>query len=181
MTPARKPRSTRTSSFGALHPSSARTIHLPAFLADLLRQHQQRQHHEHVFTAADDTLLRRSNFRRRIWIPAVAGDTKRGWEPILPGLTFHGLRHTHRTWLTEDRVHEVLIFNRMGWHLDGVRGIYDHVTKIMIIHLLDQLQQRWNDNRSGNDHRLGRGQDQSSQNPPTNSRTPTSDDHQQGF
>lgn len=158
-------------------PNSARRHDLPKFLVELLREHQERQHYEHVFTAPDDTLLRRSNFRRRIWLPIVGGDTKRGWNPILPGFRFHQLRHTHRTWLTEDHVHEVLKFKRMGWRLPGVRGIYDHVTPAMTNAMLTALQKRWDGNGSGNDQRLGRVQDQPSQNPPTNSETPTSDDH----
>lgn len=103
-------------------PSSARSIHLPDFLKDLLRRHRENHHHDHVFTATDDGLLRRSNFRRRVWLPAVAGEKSRGWEPVLPGFKFHELRHTHRTWLTEDHVHEVLKFKRMGWRMPGVRG-----------------------------------------------------------
>jgi integrase len=38
---------------------------------------------------------------RRIWLPALAGDQDHGWGPIKPGLHFHDLRHTHKTWLIE--------------------------------------------------------------------------------
>lgn len=167
-------------------PSSARPVHLPAFLVDLLREHHARQHHDHVFTAPDGTLLRRSNFRRRVWRPAITGDTERGQQPILPEMTFHGLRHTHRTWLTEDHIHEVLKYQRMGWRLPGVRGIYDHVTLAMIDAMLTALQHRWEQtSQSANEHplgrgQLGRGQDQSSQNPPKTKKTPPDDDRQQG-
>lgn len=162
-------------------PSSARTLHLPPFLVGLLRLHAGHQHHEHVFTGRDGRLLRRYNFRKRVWRPAVAGDDTRKWEPLVPKMTFHDLRHTHRTWLTEDRIHEVLKYQRMGWRLPGVRGIYDHVTPPMIEALLTTLENRWHGSESENDHLLGRAQHQLSQNPPIDTKTPTDHDHRQGF
>jgi integrase len=89
--------------------AGARVVHLPPFLVDLLAE--LRSLHptaRFVFTAAEGGWHRRANFRRRIWLPAVAGDTQRGWEPVAPGLHFHDLRHTHKTWLIEDNVPDVL-------------------------------------------------------------------------
>jgi integrase len=87
-------------------------------------------------------LLRRSNFRRRVWLPAVAGDRTREWAPIHPGLHFHDLRHTHKTWLIEDGVPEVVQAKRLGHRMPGVRGVYSHVTQPMIDALLAGLQHR---------------------------------------
>jgi integrase len=55
-------------------PASVRTVHLPPFLADELREHRQRHPDERfVFTGANGGLPRRSNFRRRL----VAGVGRR--------------------------------------------------------------------------------------------------------
>ncbi|WP_243791770.1 site-specific integrase [Saccharopolyspora gloriosae] len=124
-------------------PASARTVHLPPFLAELLREHATTQFHDHVFTGARDGLLRRSNFNRRIWRPAVAGQASRGWRPLQPGLDFHGLRHTQKSWLSEDRIYEVLQHDRLGHEMSGVRGIYTHVTQLMIDTMITALENKW--------------------------------------
>ena len=122
-------------------PASVRTIHLAPFLIDLLAQLRHRQPADSsgrfVFTGADGGLHRRSNFRRRVWIPALTGDpTRRGWPPVQPGMHFHDLRHTHKTWLIEDRVPEVVQHQRLGHRFGGVTGTYSHVTRPMIDDLL---------------------------------------------
>ncbi|MBY8853389.1 multidrug DMT transporter permease, partial [Saccharothrix sp. MB29] len=53
--------------------ASARTVHLPPFLVDRLTFHRSQQDHEFVFTGANGGLHRRSNFRRRVWLPLVQG------------------------------------------------------------------------------------------------------------
>jgi len=126
--------------------AGARTVHLPQFLTDQLEDHraqQSRRLREHVFTGPDGGLLRRTHFRRRTWLPAVGGDTRHGWTPILPGLHFHDLRHTHKTWLIEDGVPEVLQHKRLGHRMPGIRGTYSHVTSVMVDAMLDGLQRRW--------------------------------------
>jgi integrase len=124
-------------------PASVRTVHLPPFLTRLLTEHATRRTGDHVFTGSNGGLLRRANFRDRVWRPAVAGANQRGWAPLQPDLTFHGLRHTHRTWLIEDGTPEVLIRERLGHRLPGVRGIYSHVTQPMITTMLAALDRRW--------------------------------------
>jgi integrase len=128
-------------------PASVRTIHLPPFLVDLLAQ-VRRGHPDarFVFTGADGGLHRRSNFRRRVWIPALTGgdDANAGGRPpIQPGMHFHDLRHTHKTWLIEDRIPEVVQHQRLGHRFGGVMGTYSHVTRPMIDDLLAALQTRW--------------------------------------
>ncbi|GAB2795080.1 tyrosine-type recombinase/integrase [Amycolatopsis magusensis] len=124
-------------------PAAVRTIDLPPFLVGLLGEHQHHYPGRFVFTGADGGLYRRSNFRRRVWLPAVEGCRARGWTPIKPGMHFHDLRHTHKTWLIEDEIPEVLQHVRLGHKFHGIRGIYSHVTQLMIQRLLDLLQARW--------------------------------------
>jgi integrase len=106
-------------------PASVRTIHLPPFLVELLAQlRHRRPDTEFVFTGADGGLHRRSNFRRRVWIPALTGRddaTACGRPPIQPGMHFHDLRHTHKTWLIEDRIPEVVQHQRLGHRFGGTR------------------------------------------------------------
>jgi integrase len=143
--------------FGALHevrgrlelgppktPASVRTVHLPPFLADELRAHRDRHPDARfVFTGRNGALHRRSNFRRRVWLPALAGDEKKGWSPLNQEMHFHDLRHTHETWLIEDRVPRIMRLVRLGHKRKDVDDIYSHVTDQMIQDTVQALQQRW--------------------------------------
>ena len=62
---------------------------------------------------------------------------------ILPGLTFHEGRHTHRTWLAEDGIPEVARAARLGHTVPGMGGVYEHVTPEMKQRILDVLRCRW--------------------------------------
>lgn len=84
-------------------PASARTITPPPFLVTLLREHLDSHDHEFVFTTQRGCWLHRSDFIRRLFQPAVDGnlnliDPIARTYPVTPGLTFHGLRHSHKTW-----------------------------------------------------------------------------------
>jgi integrase len=83
-------------------PASARTITLPPFLTELLREHLATTPDSFVFTSPLGCRLRRSTFDRRVFRPAVDGNARKGTQPVRPGLTFHGLRHSHKTWLIAD-------------------------------------------------------------------------------
>ncbi|SBT65669.1 Site-specific recombinase XerD [Micromonospora sediminicola] len=122
---------------------SVRHIRLPRFLTNLVTTHLANHPHHTVFPGARGYHQRRSNFNRRAWTPAVAGKLERGTPPILPGMHFHDLRHTHKTWLIEDGIPEIAQARRLGHRLAGVRGIYSHVTEPMITNLVDALQRRW--------------------------------------
>jgi integrase len=125
-------------------PASVRPVHLPPFLVQLLAEHRKRNPAARfVFTGADGGLRRRSNFRPRVWLPALTGNPELGWSPIQPGMHFHDLRHTHKTWLIEDGVPPVLQHQRLGHKLADVSGIYSHVTRPMIDAMLAALQKRW--------------------------------------
>lgn len=68
-----------------------RTVALPGFVAKMLRDHEARWSQLGpdglVFTGSDGGPLRRSNYRNRVWLPALK-------RTGLEGLRFHDLRHT---------------------------------------------------------------------------------------
>ena len=65
------------------------------------------------------------------------------WPPVKEGLTPHGLRHSHRTWMAEDGMPEILAEQRLGHEVPGMRGLYTHVTQAMRADLTAALQVRW--------------------------------------
>jgi integrase len=65
------------------------------------------------------------------------------WLPLRPGLTPHGLRHGHQTWLDDLGVRYVLQSERMGHEVPGMRGVYSHITPRMRADLRDDLQELW--------------------------------------
>jgi integrase len=65
------------------------------------------------------------------------------WLPIAPGLTPHGLRHTHKTLMEELRTPPKLMDERMG-HEDGsVQARYSHITPDMRSRLMKGLSDQW--------------------------------------
>jgi integrase len=129
--------------------SSARTFTLPPFLVDMWRYLLELHDHPHIFVSRDLQLLRRSNFSRRVMRPAADGNLKRAdprvrTQPIREGLVFHGLRHSHNTWLIGDGIPEVGRARRLGHEIpDKVREIYDHMAPEVETRILVALQQRW--------------------------------------
>ena len=67
------------------------------------------------------------------------------WLPIRPGLTVHGLRHGHQTWMAEDGIPEILAEQRLGHEIPGMRGLYAHASGRMRDDLKHALQGRWED------------------------------------
>ncbi len=138
---------------------SAREVDVPPFLAELLAVHMAVWPSEYPFTTPgkSPTWWRRGNFGRSHLRPAADGRTalkasrghapREAWAPILPGLTMRGLRHTHSTWMKEDKIDRALRFERMGWVVDDIEGTYEHVTPQMRKELLDALQARWTRSR----------------------------------
>lgn len=67
------------------------------------------------------------------------------WLPVKPGLTPHGLRHSHKTWMAEDGIPEILAEQRLGHEVPGMRGLYAHASPRMRAELKQALQIRWED------------------------------------
>jgi hypothetical protein len=65
------------------------------------------------------------------------------WLPVQPGLTPHGLRHGHQTWMEEAGISDLLRSERMGHEVPGMRGFYGHVSPSMRADLKAMLQERW--------------------------------------
>ena len=65
------------------------------------------------------------------------------WLSALTGLTPHGLRHGHQTWMDENRIADVLKSERMGHEVPCMRGVYSHVSPAMRAELIVALQERW--------------------------------------
>jgi integrase len=53
------------------------------------------------------------------------------WLALRTGLTAHGLRHGHQTWLDEVGVRCVLQSEWMGHDVPGMRGVYSQITSGM--------------------------------------------------
>jgi hypothetical protein len=67
------------------------------------------------------------------------------WLPIKPGLSPHGLRHSHKTWMAEDGIPEILAEQRLGHEVPGMRGLCAHASDRMRADLKAALQARWED------------------------------------
>ena len=90
--------------------SSRRQISLPQFLVHELSEHL-RQHGPGneglVFSAPRGGPLRRTLFRRRVWLPAVD-------QSVGQPCRFHDLRHTHAALLIAEGTHPKVIQERLG-------------------------------------------------------------------
>jgi integrase len=89
--------------------ASKRTLSLPAFLVTEIETHleQYSTSPDLVFAGRDGGPLRRNNFRRRVWIPAVEAA---GLSP----LRFHDLRHSAAGLMIAQNTHPKLIQSRLG-------------------------------------------------------------------
>jgi integrase len=99
------------------------TLSLPAFLVAELEAHLERYstNPELVFAGRDGGPLRRNNFRRRVWVPAVE-------RTGLEGLRFHDLRHTAASLMIANNVHPKVIQSRLGHSSIGVTmDTYGHL------------------------------------------------------
>jgi len=89
--------------------SSRRNMSLPAFLAELLEKHLvNAPASDFVFVRPDGTWLRRTDFRRAQWKPAVAA------AGLDPDLRFHDLRHSCAGLLIAQGPHPKEIQARLG-------------------------------------------------------------------
>ncbi|MEU8277397.1 hypothetical protein ACFYOK_29620 [Microbispora bryophytorum] len=65
------------------------------------------------------------------------------WLPIRPGLTPHGFRHGHQTWMDDAAIKKALKVERMGHEDTSMSGRYGHVTEGMREELRSVLQGLW--------------------------------------
>ena len=70
-------------------------------------------------------------------------DPARVLAPDQGGPNPHGLRHSHRTWMAEDGIPEILGEQRLGHDVPGMRGLYTHVSDAMRQDLTGTLEARW--------------------------------------
>ncbi len=90
--------------------ASRRQVALPKFLSEELARHLAQWPpgpDGFVFTSPEGGPLRRTNFRRRAWLPAVRASVG---EPF----RFHDLRHTHAAMLIAQGEHPKVIQLRLG-------------------------------------------------------------------
>lgn len=132
-------------------PAGTRWVSLPPSVAVIYESVMDAHSNPFVFCSPDGNPLRRSNFRQRHWRPAWDGiepDDPRAQDhapAILSGFSFHEGRHSHNTWMIEDGVPEVARRARLGQKMKGIARVYDHVTPAMTEHLLQTLQNRWDE------------------------------------
>ncbi|MEV0274341.1 site-specific integrase [Hamadaea sp. NPDC050747] len=123
---------------------SARTIDLPPFLVHGLGLVLAGHDEPTVFCTPSGGWLDPADFRNRMWDPACNGDRRIGWEPIIAGMRLGDLRHTHRTWMDDDNIREVLAAKRLGHLLPDIRKRYGNVvTPRMRTKLIKKLEKRW--------------------------------------
>jgi integrase len=119
---------------GSTKTGRPRTVSLPRFLAEMLGEHIGRYHsaEDRVFSSAQGLTLRRRNFYRRHYKPAVAA------AGINPDLRFHDLRHTCAALLIAQGAHAKEIQERLGH--STIRVTFDRYG-----HLLPSLDERLRD------------------------------------
>uniref|UniRef100_UPI0013D67897 tyrosine-type recombinase/integrase n=1 Tax=Candidatus Frankia nodulisporulans TaxID=2060052 RepID=UPI0013D67897 len=101
-----------------------RTVPLPALLVARLRRHADlipAGPENLVFPDTVGNFLRRSNFRRNVWVPArtAAG--------VTDSLTFHGLRSCYATWLISEGVPVNVVQAALGH--ERASTTLDHYTR----------------------------------------------------
>jgi integrase len=125
--------------------SSARQISMPSFMVNEIESHLVSFPpgvEGHLVTSAGGGLLRRSNFRRREWLPAVA-------EARLSPLRYHDLRHSHVALLIAQGEHPKLIADRLGHASPTVTmGIYGHLFPGLDEEAADRLDRSRNESRT---------------------------------
>jgi integrase len=105
-------------------PASVRKVALPGFLVEELARHIEHYPpgaHQLVFTSPGNGPLRRTNWRRRAWTPAVR-------ESVGEPLRFHDLRHSHAAMLIAQGEHPQVIRDRLGHRsIATTLNVYGHL------------------------------------------------------
>jgi integrase len=126
--------------------TSRRSLSLPRFLVDelaaLLASHAA-DADGLVFTAAKGGPLRRTNFRRRVWLPAVDATVGKP-------MRFHDLRHTHAAILIAQGEHPKVIQERLGHaSIKTTLDTYGHLFEGLDEAAADRLDDTWTGSAAG--------------------------------
>lgn len=124
--------------------ASRRTVSVPGFLVEELAQYLATYPDTSglVFSATMGGPIRRTNFRRRIWKPAVR--TSVG-EPC----TFHDLRHSHAAILIAQGEHPKVIQERLGHaSIKTTLDTYGHLFDGLDEAAADRLDETWRTSRT---------------------------------
>ena len=114
---------------------SRRVVTIPAFLADeLAHEYRARNDSDLVFPAPEGGPLRRTNFRRRFWAPAVEA------AGMSPAPTFHHLRHTAAALAIAQGAHPKAIQARLGHaSITTTLNLYGHLFPSLDVELAERL------------------------------------------
>ncbi len=127
---------------GPTKTGASRTVAVPAFLASELAAHMAEylrtrdpEGTELMFTGPDGGPIRRTNWRRPVWMPAV---TAAGIEPA-PG--FHDLRHTSAALAIAEGAHPKAIQARLGHaSIRTTLDVYGSLFPTLDVELADRLE-----------------------------------------
>ena len=134
---------------------SARSVAIPRFLCERLATHLElrgvaRDPKGMVFTSPDGSVLRHSNYYRRVFKPAVKAFG-------LDGFRFHDLRHTCAAMLIQQGAHPRAIMERLGHSSIKVTlDTYGHLFPALDEALTEGLDEQFQ-NAISNDARPARG------------------------
>lgn len=127
--------------------AAIRTMAVPAFVMDMLSEHLARRGltaqdgEQLVFVAPGGGPLRASNFRTRVWKPAVE-------EAGYPDLTFHGLRHVAASLMVEEDAHPRVMQHRLGHSTARLSmELYAHVSDVADKEVATRLQALFSETR----------------------------------
>lgn len=125
--------------------ASRRTVSVPTFLIATLERHFESFPNEHglVFGGPQGGPIRRTNFRRRVWLPAVE-------ESVGQPCTFHDLRHTHAALLIAQSEHPKVIQERLGHaSIRTTLDTYGHLFEGLDEAAADRLDASWRESEEG--------------------------------
>ena len=119
-----------------------RSVALPGVAVDALAEHLDQSVEAdrlaYVFTAAEGGWIRRSNFRRRVWLPALE-------EVGMNGFRFHDLRHTGATLAASTGAPLRALMARMGHSSSAAALRYQHLVAeddLLIASRIDRIVER---------------------------------------
>lgn len=134
--------------FGETKNRRRRIVAAPASLRDVLSEHLLAyvgpEPDDHVFTSPDGHPLRLSNFRARVWRPALAA------AELDPSLRIHDLRHTSASLLISRGAHPKVVQEHLGHSSIAVSmDRYGHIYPSERHRIADQLDELFREHTEG--------------------------------